>query len=684
MASLQTLRNKGGIIVAVVIGLALISFVLGDLLTSGSTLFSGGQNVGEINGTTIPAQQYQEQVTLLTDVLKVSTGSETITDEQSQQVQAQAWEQLIMRYAITPEFSDLGITVGVEEMAQLLTGSTPSPMVQQIFFDPSTGMFDPALVRQFLSNIDQDPTGRMQSFWDNLQSDVHNSTQMMKYKALVDKGNYITSAQANFMAEVEGASYNVRFVAEKLSNVPDSLVQVSESAIKSYYDANSVIFERPESRSINYVVFEALPSDEDYKSAAKYMSDLKEEFEVATDVKQFASLNSENPYDNRYYKKEELSTDLGNFAYSAEVDEIYAPEMAGDKYILARIADKKVVPDSINFSHILLETADKQLADSLYAELKKTPSKFSNFVAVYSKDNNSRMNGGLLGSMDPQTLLPQFSESMMSMNNGEIRLIELPTTIHIVKVNSKIGNSQKVQLAKIEYTVEASEETRANTFNNASSFASRARTAGFAQGASDSMLSVRNAELMPSSRELQGYENSREAVRWTYAAEVGDISDVMEFGDSFIVATLTQDTPEGIAPLNDVREQIQNTLLTESKAQKLATEMTGSVDEIAANKNLEVITGNDINFTTYIAPEIGFDPSFAGGVSALSKGQTSKPIEGKAAVYVVEVTDVISNPVSTAMVKERLKAESEQSTFYNAYQSILKGSEISDERYKFF
>ncbi|MEF9950438.1 MAG: SurA N-terminal domain-containing protein, partial [Mucinivorans sp.] len=74
MASLQTLRNKGGVIVAVIIGIALLAFILGDMLTSGSVLFgNSANNVGKIGGQGISAVEYGNQINYLTEIQKISS-----------------------------------------------------------------------------------------------------------------------------------------------------------------------------------------------------------------------------------------------------------------------------------------------------------------------------------------------------------------------------------------------------------------------------------------------------------------------------------------------------------------------------------------------------------------------------------------------------------------------------------
>lgn len=685
MASLQTLRNKGGVIVAIVIGIALLAFVLGDMLTSGSMLFGNGNSAGKINGTTITYEQYSQQVNTLTEVLKVTSGSETITEEQSEAVRQQAWDQLVVRYTIDAQLADAGIVVGLTEMTELLTGRYVSPMVQQLFTNPESGQFDAALVRQFIANIDQDPTGRLAMFWSNLQQDVHTQAQLMKFKALVDKGSFITSQQAQFMASLEGVSYSVRFVAEKLSSIADSTVVLTEGEVKSFYQSHAALFDRSISRSIDYVVFDALPSVQDYAAAAKYMTDLRSEFEGAADVRQFVALNSQSPFDTRYYKEGEMTGDLGQFAFEATVDQIYAPEISGDQYTLARIADVKVLPDSVNFSHIVVAPTDMVKADSLADILSKKGADFAALAQQYSLDPQSAANAGVVGTLDPQTIASQFSEPLMAMQQGEIRVINTQQAIHIIRLNSRIGDSRKVQLGVINYTVEPSEVTRSEQFNKASAFIANAKGANFQEALTQSKLTKRQASLTANQRELQGYKSSREAVRWAYNAEVGQTSDVMEFGDSFVVVSLTSVVDQGVASLDAVRGDVEKILRLEKKADMLAVKLAnGSVDELSAKYGIAIIDGSDISFSTYLAPEVGFDIAFAGGICGTGEGRTSKPIKGKTAVYVAQVTAALSNPVSPAMVGERMAAEQEQSLFFEAYRTMVKSGEVEDRRYRFF
>jgi peptidyl-prolyl cis-trans isomerase D len=63
MATLQTIRTKAGLLVAIVIGISLAAFILGDMFQGGTSLLQGNRlEVGEINGESIQYPQFQQQV----------------------------------------------------------------------------------------------------------------------------------------------------------------------------------------------------------------------------------------------------------------------------------------------------------------------------------------------------------------------------------------------------------------------------------------------------------------------------------------------------------------------------------------------------------------------------------------------------------------------------------------------
>lgn len=671
---------------AVIIGVALLAFVLGDMLTSGSTLFGSSANdVGKIDSHDVSGTEYGSQINYLTEIQKISSGTETMSDEQSQALQTQAWEQLVRKYAVDPALEAVGITVTDAEMAELMSGRYLSPIVEQVFANPQTGMFDAAYLRQFIENMDADQTGRMQMFWDYLQSEVQAQTLIMKFKTLVDKSVYVTQTEAELMARLESNTYSVRFVAQNYNTIADSTITVSTADAKAFYEKNKAMFERTTSRTIDFVVFEALPSEVDYAAADKYINELASELTESQNVKQFVSLNSQEPFDSRYYKEGELVGALGDFAFTANGEQIYGPELTGDQYTLARVSDIRVLPDSVNFSHIVV--TDKKVADSLKTALNgKAAEQWAAAAAQYSLDTQSGANAGLIGTVDPQTLGAEFAEPLYTTPAGAITVVTTPNAIHIIKVNSRVGDSRKVQLGTINYKIEASKETRNVTFSKANDFEKSVREVSFADAVAAGSLAKRTMNLGANDRSVQGLGSSRELVRWAYNSKQGENSKIMEFGDNFVVASLTSITDKGIAPFEAVEKEAASMVRREKKGEMLAAKMTGasSLESLASSVGDSVITAGDISFNTFIAPEVGYDPAFAGGVCGSKEGQLSRPIVGMAAVYVAQIVGQTASPVPQGVEREKLAAEREQSAFVSVYQTLMEKSRIVDQRYKFY
>lgn len=690
MASLQTLRNKGGVIVAIVIGIALLAFVLGDMLTSGSTLLGNAQNtVGEINGTKISAQEYSNQINMLTEVQRISTGNQSQTEEQSNIIRNQAWELMVRQYGFAPEVAKIGISVSEKELQSLMGGKNPSPIIVQMFGDRQTGQFDPEYLRSFLANMDQDQTGELQMFWNYLQGEVIDQSLLYKYKALIDKGTYVTSFEAGKITALDQSKYSVRFVASQYLTIPDSTIKVTDAQAREYYAAHKNLYRNTqEGRTIEYAAFEALPSEKDYADASNYMNQLAEDLKATPNVQQFVGLSSQTPVDNRYYKPEELTGEIGEFVKTATPEQVYGPTLSGDKYTLARISDTRMVPDSIDFSHIILMPTARKTADSLMIELAKPKADFAAAAAQFSADPTGAQTGGRIGMIDPQTIDPIFSEKLINGKKDQVVMVETPQSLHIMKINNVVGDSKKIQLGTINYTVEPSEATRNETYAKANSFytATGGKYNNYLAVSKDQAIATRVATLTPNDPSVQGLPQSRELVRWAFNAAQEDVSKVLDFGDSFIIAVLGRITDAGIAPFDQVKDQVIRSVIQEQKAKMMVEKMAGatSVDALSTQLSLPVIEGNDMTFNSFIVPEVGLDPAFMGGLCGMNPASISKPIVGALAVYAAQISGTTDSPQSVDVIRYRLEAEAEQSAFMTAYQAFIDICKIKDTRYKFY
>lgn len=149
MATLNTLRTRGGVIVSIVIGIALLAFLLGDLSSAGNMMNARKMRVGEIDGNKIGYLEYTEQVDYLTGIQQTMTGKDALSSEEQMQVQNFAWDNLLNKYVLAPGFEDAGILVSENEQVDMVDGNYISPVITGTFVNPNTGVYDPAMLLQF-------------------------------------------------------------------------------------------------------------------------------------------------------------------------------------------------------------------------------------------------------------------------------------------------------------------------------------------------------------------------------------------------------------------------------------------------------------------------------------------------------------------------------------------------------
>jgi len=103
MATLNKIRSKG-VLLAVIVGTALLAFIIGDFLNSGSTLFhQSKQNVAEIAGEKINIAEFTSAIEQMTNVYKIETGQNEFNEEQTAQLRATVWDNLVNEKILASE-----------------------------------------------------------------------------------------------------------------------------------------------------------------------------------------------------------------------------------------------------------------------------------------------------------------------------------------------------------------------------------------------------------------------------------------------------------------------------------------------------------------------------------------------------------------------------------------------------
>lgn len=690
MATLNTLRTRGGVIVSIVIGIALLAFLLGDLSSTGNMMQNRKMRVGEIDGNKIGQLEYAEQVDYVTQVQQVMTGREALSDEEQQQVQNFAWDNLLNAYVLAPGFEDAGLVVSEAEQTDMVDGTYLSPVVTGTFVNPNTGVYDPAMLRAFVSNLDQDATGKGVMVWNYMKAQMIKQRVFAKYVNLVSKAMYVTSLEVEQGVQNANSLSNIAYIVKDYAAIPDSTVNVSESEVRKYYNDHKRAFRQNASREIEYVVFDVLPSEEDYAAVEKQVNELATEFATAENPFQYATLNSQNQPVNRYLSENQLTGELAAYAFGPDSKNMYGPKLDNDVWMMARVADVKMLPDSITARHILVPADKQATADSILTALKGGAS-FAELSDKYSIDPQAKQNGGNLGTFQPEQMVEEFSQAVIDNKVGDYFEVQTRFGIHIGQVTAKSTPVKKVLLAVITQEVEPSTMTQQTVYGKVSQFiaAANGSAENFEKAVADNALSKRVARIYNTERNINGMENSREVVRWAFTAEdEGEVSPVTEVNGNYVVALLTGIHEDGIAPIETVSQSIASVLRRQIKAQMLADSLSGgaSLDAVAQKCGAEVKTATDIDFNSFFVNDgVGAEPALIGAVSAVEPGKLSKPVEGFAGVYLFDVTDRRpADNVTPESERARLESMAQSYLSERISQVLVEEADVKDYRVKYY
>ena len=697
MAVLQKIRVKFGLAISIIIALALLSFIIDpSTLESALNMMSSKYDVGVIDGKKVTYTDFQENIDKFTTIHQISTGSSVQNEQAQQQIRNAAWQDFIDRYMFIKNAKNAGIRVGEDEVVDLTTGSNISPVLaNNPAFADETGAYSPEVLREFISNVNNDETGRLKTFWNYLQ----NSVMVQKY---YDKYGDLFTAAAGCTPKVildryiaEGnTTADVEYVTIPL-NYNDSTVTVSNKEIQAYYKSHKEDYKQAAGRDIEYVVFEVVPSSSDITATSDEMESLVEEFASINNVKAFLLRNSERSYSEHWYKPGELRTvaaEIDDYVFSGAqaVSPVYRK---GNVFRSVKTIASANVPDSVYVKHILLQGTDaKHLADSLCGVVAKGGN-FSGLAALYSVDKSSAADGelGNLGWFTQNYMIPGF-ESVMTSEIGKPFVLNTQYGSHVVLVTKRTKPVAKKQVAILEKSAIASKETFNDFYGKANRFATIANgTYEGYQRAVDStgVYSHPMSNVTEATANYGSVSNAKEITRWVFDAKKGKASNIITVNNNFFFVVALKDvreegykSVEEMAPV--IRTNLSNVKYREATCAEVAAKVEGMTDlaEIAAKLDAPVSNASDVAFLTKGIPAV--EPALLGAVANAPEGQVCGPVAGETSVYMFKVSN---RQTGSFYTKEDLTDLENQKAAYvsrSIVPTMMENGNVKDNRARFF
>ncbi len=708
MATLQSIRNKGPLL-AVIIGFALMAFILGDFINQGSSLFSGNQfEIAEINGESISLQDYQQRVDEAIAVYKLQSGRTAVDENVRDQFRKEVWDLMVQEYVLGEEYEELGVGVSSDEIFDMVQGQNIDPIVQALFTNQETGAFDPNIVVQFLKQMEQDETGQSKAIWLYYEQQIIINRKFAKYNNLITKGLNVNMAQTKQEFAERNYIVDFNYIEKPYAGMLDQELEITDSEISDYYKAHKSFFEQDASRDLVYVTFDVVPSQSDFDKDQKWINSIHKEFISVTDNKQFINYNSDTRFDEMYYATGDFNNAvLDTFLQSAAMSDVFGPYEENGTLKMAKLIDRKNMPDSIRVRHILIQPNGTTIidvasavvvADSIKQVLTGGTS-FSELAIAHSSDQQSALKGGELEWVTEYTnFVQELKEACFDGAINQVQVIETKYGVHIIEVLEKTKAYDQVQVGIVERKIEPSQATYQQYYTMANKFAGEIKSLEDfdAQTKELALLRKEANNITTNVKTIAGLQSPRELIQWMFKPETekGQVSDVFEFGDRYVVGILSAVREKGIAPQEQVIENLRTLVAKEKKAKLFAKELNenkaANLAETASKMKLEVKNAKNISFTSYIIPNLGFEPKLIGTCVSLEKGAVSEPIEGETGVFLIEVSSITSN---SAMDENIIANEQKQLNFRLQaslgrngfiYGAMTEIANIVDSRSKFY
>lgn len=721
MAVIGKIRKYSGLLI-VIIGVALASFVLQDLVGPKSCNRSGSTEFAQIAGEKISKQDFDIKVAEQEDLYKQQSGKENLTPAENFQIMTSAWDQMEREIIMQKQFEALGLalehdespkpSISPEELYDLVAGNFLHPYIVQSFTDPTTGQVNRQQIQGFLQNFDQmKEEDKIQ--WTKLENAVKEDRINTKYNTLIAKGYYMPKAFAKRQYEESNRSAQLKMVGVKYQTISDSTITLTDADYQKFYDEHSYEYEVEPSVDVDYVIWDVLPSDADKKKVDDEVAKTYKDLQLLElkDIETFVNANSDNLYDSTFMKMGTLPVQMDSLIFNSPVGTIVAPYLEGNTYHMSRLVQQQMRPDSMKVSHILVmfkgapglnpqaevtrtQEQAKALADSILNFVKVDPKAFGAIALQKSDFPSAKQDTGNLNWItDGDVNYKIFFDTCLVMKTGEIRLMLSNLGYHVVYLTDRTQDMKKVKVAMIDREIKPGSQTFNFYYTQASEFTGQNRTKeAFEQAVAAKGLSKRNAQFIGKmDYSLPGLESSREIIRWAFdeKTEKGAVSEqVFDAQGKYVVALLIDRREKGVATLEQVKTYIEPLVKREKKAEKIMADLTTSLSSIkdlqtlAAKYTTKVDTVNSLTFSAYNLPNYGPEPEIIGTVFTLKPNVLSAPVKGAMAIYVMQLDRILEPPATNdyTMMQAQMSAFFKQRIQNDVFKALKDEAEILDNR----
>jgi peptidyl-prolyl cis-trans isomerase D len=685
MAAIGSIR-KHGVLLLVIIGLALLAFILGDL-SNVTRVFSNKYTMAKIDGRKMD-QEYSKQYEENTALIKLIQKKNSLEDDETYQIHDMTWQQLLQSQVLDKELEKLGMAYTnqmiedyKDNMIASLSTQQPNQFIAQ-FANALAEQVGPENTMAILSNIESyannDQAKDIYNAYKALVRIAVNAEKQQQYFALAQNSVYFSDPMAKQLAKDNKMSLvSLMTVNPELTAFQNLKPEVAEKEMKDFYNAHKkdLFTVRDRNRDLNVAVFPINPTPADLKAIE---DSVRKDFAAFAQASTIAEYNISKGFggavDSTYFKESDINLpELDSLVFKSAVGSFIEPfTYENVKWYFGKVFGAASRPDSVMVATIELpfKTASYQEAPYTKKEAHQKADSLRDAIVsgqttIFAEQPNylyGREQGDTTFWLPERGTMPELYNNLLSTPNGGIYLYKAPNGYIVFQVLNRTQPIEKRQFVLYDYDITASDATVSALRSQANQFAASVTSDEelVANAAKQGIQVVNGDHVTSMAANIGQLPNCRDIVSWSFGDDVKKdaISDVFNINRMFFaVASVANVREVGEQKYKDVKDEIKTMLERQNKVDMVAEQLnkdlaSGDMQSVAQKYSVAVTDSVSLSFAGDYYMNRGVDSKAIGQIFNLPANKPTA-VAGNNVAYVVNVVETRDGQATENLMMEK-------------------------------
>ena len=685
MAAIGSIR-KHGVLLLVIIGLALLAFILGDL-SNVTRVFSNKYTMAKIDGRKMD-QEYSKQYEENTALIKLIQKKNSLEDDETYQIHDMTWQQLLQSQVLDKELEKLGMAYTnqmiedyKDNMIASLSTQQPNQFIAQ-FANALAEQVGPENTMAILSNIESyannDQAKDIYNAYKALVRIAVNAEKQQQYFALAQNSVYFSDPMAKQLAKDNKMSLvSLMTVNPELTAFQNLKPEVAEKEMKDFYNAHKkdLFTVRDRNRDLNVAVFPINPTPADLKAIE---DSVRKDFAAFAQAPTIAEYNISKGFggavDSTYFKESDINLpELDSLVFKSAVGSFIEPfTYENVKWYFGKVFGAASRPDSVMVATIELpfKTASYQEAPYTKKEAHQKADSLRDAIVsgqttIFAEQPNylyGREQGDTTFWLPERGTMPELYNNLLSTPNGGIYLYKAPNGYIVFQVLNRTQPIEKRQFVLYDYDITASDATVSALRSQANQFAASVTSDEelVANAAKQGIQVVNGDHVTSMAANIGQLPNCRDIVSWSFGDDVKKdaISDVFNINRMFFaVASVANVREVGEQKYKDVKDEIKTMLERQNKVDMVAEQLnkdlaSGDMQSVAQKYSVAVTDSVSLSFAGDYYMNRGVDSKAIGQIFNLPANKPTA-VAGNNVAYVVNVVETRDGQATENLMMEK-------------------------------